>query len=66
MNIKCPSCRRIYVTERNDPSTWGCPCNVVEASGQTFTVDPYAIRTQFAPATRPTSTLAARPTNTKD
>jgi hypothetical protein len=61
MNVRCQDCRTLYTTT-SDPSTWGCPrCEDPAPSAQTFTVDPYAIRTQFAPATRPVF-----PTTTKE
>ena len=52
--IRCHTCRTVRYTLRNDPTTWACPtCDTDPAPVQTFTVDPYAVRTQFAPATRP-------------
>jgi len=54
MRIKCQDCKQIRETLMSDPKTWPCPCDTTPASTQTFTVDPYAVRTQFAPATRPT------------
>jgi predicted nucleic acid-binding Zn-ribbon protein len=53
-NIRCFECGKVYVTTRSNPDSWGCPnCEKPRKSRQTFTVDPYAVRTQFAPATRP-------------
>lgn len=54
MNVRCFECSKVYVTVRSDPDSWGCPnCEKPRKTRQTFTVDPYAVRTQFAPATRP-------------
>ena len=53
MWIKCQDCKQIRETT-SDPKTWPCPCDTAPPSTQTFTIDPYAVRTQFAPATRPT------------
>jgi hypothetical protein len=53
MNDRCQDCMTLY-TSTSDPRRWGFPrCEEPAPSAQTFAVDPYAIRTQFAPATRP-------------
>jgi hypothetical protein len=55
VNIRCQDCQKVYVTT-NHPDSWPCPnCEKPRKTHQTFTVDPYAVRTQFAPATRPTT-----------
>jgi ribosomal protein L37AE/L43A len=53
-NIRCNECMKVYVTSRSNPDTWGCPnCTKPRKPRQKFSVDPYAVRTQFAPAPRP-------------
>ena len=55
-NIRCFECGKVYVTTRSNPDTWPCPnCEKPRKTPLTFTVDPYAVRTQFCPATRPTT-----------